>query len=58
MNCNVLRKAINHYRLFEKISLVDAAREIGISRDAVYRFETGQEIESKALAKIIQWLLK
>lgn len=58
MNCTVLRKAITNYRLIQQLTLVDAAKEIGISRDAVYRFESGQEIESKALAKIIQWLLK
>lgn len=53
----MLALMLKAFRKDHDISLRSLAKVIGIRYTTVYRFENGQQIEAKALGKIIQWAL-
>jgi DNA-binding XRE family transcriptional regulator len=48
---------MSYWRWAEELSIRDAARVIGVSKNALFRFENGHPINQKALADILRWLL-
>lgn len=53
-----LRAALDYYRAMRRSSLEEVSAEIGISKDALHRFERGKEVSGTAIYLILLWLLK
>lgn len=53
----MLALMLKAFRRQEEITLRALAKKIGIKHTCLFRFERGQQIESQALAKIINWIL-
>lgn len=53
-----LRRLLTCRRVTGRSSLDDLSAEIGISRDALYRFECGRTVNDTVIAMILLWLLK
>ena len=53
----MLSYLLAEYRKQREISLRKLSSNIGVDRNALYRFEKGEQIESRHLAQIIRWAL-
>lgn len=52
-----LSHLLRDWRKFNKLSLRDVAREIGITHSALLRFERGRQTRLESTVKIILWSL-
>lgn len=48
---------IRKWRLMSEIDLRSLAKEIGIGHSTLYRIERGEKCDSRALSKVLAWLL-
>jgi len=53
----VLQKMFSAWRRQEKLSIRKAAKRIGITHSALFRFENNREVESRQLITIMRWAL-
>lgn len=53
-----LQQLLVAYRQVHRLSVREAAKKIGVSYNALWRFENGKEINTKSLARILRWLFE
>lgn len=52
-----LFKLLANWRWAEKITMREAAKEIGISAPTLCRVEKGEKMDGKTLSKILSWMM-
>ena len=53
----ILGSAIRAWRKEQRLGLRPVAKEIGILHTTLGRFETGEDVDGRSLAKILIWAL-
>lgn len=52
-----LAAVLKQWRWASKLTLRDAAKQIGVSHTTLLRIENGQAADSKNLSAVLRWLL-
>ena len=52
-----LGEVIRKWRMMSELTIRDAAAMIGISATTLHRFESGDDVDGRALIAVLKWLV-